>query len=65
MLVKVKNACVPVLGNHYWVFFAAVTDVEFWVTVTDTQSGRTASYYNPPQSPADAITDTAALAVCP
>jgi hypothetical protein len=65
MLIKVKNACVPVLGNHYWVFFAAVTDVEFWVTVTDTQSGRTASYYNPPQSPADAITDTAALAVCP
>ena len=37
MLIKVLNACVPL--NHYWVFFAATTNVEFAVTVTDTQNG--------------------------
>ena len=30
MLIKVLNACVPPF-NHYWVFFAATTNVEFAV----------------------------------
>src|SRR5262249_4543742 len=39
MLIKVLNACVPPF-NHYWVFFAATTNVEFGVVVTDTQNGK-------------------------
>lgn len=35
-------------GNH-WVFFGALSDVEYWVTVEDTESGRRLTYYNPPK----------------
>jgi hypothetical protein len=65
MLVKVLNACVPELGNSYWVFFAATTDVEFTLRVTDTVTTATKNYHNPPHHPADAVTDSGALAVCP
>ena len=34
MLLKVLNGCG--VNNHYWVFFAATTNVEFAVVVTDT-----------------------------
>jgi hypothetical protein len=37
----------PVNGKH-WVFFSALSDVEYWVTVLDTQSGSTREYHNPP-----------------
>jgi plastocyanin len=63
MLVKVLNACG--LNNRYWVFFAATTNVEFGVTVTDTQSGRVKSYFNPQGRPAPPIQDTDAFATCP
>ena len=36
-------------GNH-WVFFGALSDVEYWVTVDDTASGRRLTYYNPPKT---------------
>jgi hypothetical protein len=64
MLIKVLDACQPALGDHYWVFFAATTDVEFVVTVSDSLTGTTRSYHNPPHHPADAVTDTQALPVC-
>ena len=35
MLIKVLNACVPPF-DRYWTFYAATTNVEFTVTVTDT-----------------------------
>ena len=63
MLIKVLNACG--LNNRYWVFFAATTNVEFGVTVTDTQSGRVKSYFNPLGRPAPPIQDTDAFATCP
>ncbi len=63
MLVKVINAC-P-LNNRYWVFFAATTNVEFTLTVTDTQTGRTRFYFNPLDRPAPPVQDTAAFATCP
>jgi plastocyanin len=63
MLVKVINAC-P-LNSRYWVFFAATTNVEFTLTVTDTQSGRTRLYFNPLNRPAPPIQDTDAFATCP
>jgi hypothetical protein len=65
MLVKVLNACVPALGNKYWVFFAATTNVELTVTVVDTQTGKTQVYFNPLGTAALPVQDTAAFATCP
>lgn len=63
MLIKVLNAC-P-LNDRYWVFFAATTNVEFTLTVTDTQSGKTKVYFNPLNNAAAPVQDTSAFATCP
>jgi plastocyanin len=65
MLVKVLNACIPALGNKYWVFFAATTNVELTVTVIDTQTGKTQVYFNPLGTAALPVQDTAAFSTCP
>jgi hypothetical protein len=36
MGVKVLNACIPVLGNKYWVFVSGLTDQGWTVTIRDT-----------------------------
>jgi plastocyanin len=64
MLIKVLNACVPPF-NHYWVFFAATTNVEFAVVVADTQTGKTVAYFNPLNRSAPPIQDINAFATCP
>lgn len=46
MGVKVLNACVPILGNHFWVFISGLTDQGWTVTVRDSQTGATQSYNN-------------------
>ncbi len=63
MLIKVLDGCG--INDHFWVFFAATTDVGFTVTVTDTQEGEVKVYTNPPGQAADAVTDTSAFATCP
>ena len=63
VLVKVLNGC-PV-SNTYWVFSAAATDVEYTITVTDTLTGTTKSYFHAGGSAAPAVTDTNAFATCP
>jgi hypothetical protein len=63
MLVKVLNACG--LNQRYWVFYAATTNVEFTLTVTDTQTGKTKVYFNPINTPAPPVQDTSAFATCP
>lgn len=63
MLIKVLNACG--VNNRYWVFFAATTNVEFAVVVTDTLNGRTAAYFNPLDTPAPPVQDTSAFPSCP
>ena len=63
MLVKVLPAC-PI-NQHYWVFFAATTDVEFVLTVTDTESDVQRQYTNPLGQPANAVTDITAFPTCP
>jgi plastocyanin len=65
VLVKVLNACVPELGNRYWVFYAATTNVEFVMTVIDTQTGAVKVYSNPENTPALPVQDTNAFATCP
>ena len=51
--------------NHYWVFFAATTNVEFTTTVTDTQSGKVKVYFNPLNTSAPPVQDVNAFATCP
>ena len=36
------------VNGHFWVFFGALSDVEYWVTVRDTAGGRRRTYHNPP-----------------
>jgi plastocyanin len=64
-LIKVLNACIPALGNKYWVFYAATTNVQFSLTVTDTQTGQFKTYTNTQGHAADPIQDTNAFATCP
>lgn len=64
MLIKVLNACNSA-NPRYWVFFAATTNVQYTVTVTDTQSGAVKVYFNPLNTPSPAVTDTGAFATCP
>ncbi len=63
-LIKVLDVCSPPF-NRFWVFFAATTDVEFTLTVTDTERGVMRQYFNNLGHPANAVTDTSAFDTCP
>ncbi len=60
MLLKALDGCA--VNGHYWVFFAAVTNVEFTLTVTDSQTGQAKVYNNPLGNTAQTVTDTNAFA---
>jgi len=62
MLIKVLDGCT--VNSHFWVFFAATTNVGFTVTVTDTQTGHQAIYTNADKHAASPVQDTVAL-TCP
>ncbi len=47
LVVKVLDG--GVLNGHYWVFYGALSDVEYWVTVRDTVGGLSRTYHNPPK----------------
>src|SRR5436305_362986 len=36
------------LNHEFWLFYGALSDVEYWVTVTDGQTGAVRQYHNPP-----------------
>src|SRR6202035_5430899 len=59
MLVKVINACA--LNNHFWVFYAAGTNVGLTTTVTDTVTGHSKMYMNLDLHAAPPVQDTGAL----
>lgn len=56
MLVKVLDGCA--ISNTRWVFFAATTNVDFTVEVTDTATGITKEYKNPGGNAAAPVQDT-------
>jgi hypothetical protein len=61
LLVKVLDGRLS--NGHWWVFFGALTDVEYDLTVTDTQTGAQKVYHNPPftmasRADVDAFADT-------
>lgn len=63
LMIKVLNGCG--LNNRYWVFFAALTNVEFHVTVLDTWTGVSKTYDNALGVSAAAQTDSNAFMTCP
>ena len=56
MLLKVLDGCA--ISNTRWVFFAATTNVDFTVEVTDTATGVTKEYKNPGGNAATPVQDT-------
>jgi ELWxxDGT repeat protein len=48
------------LNGSFWVFYGALSNVEYWLTYTDTQTGIARRYYNPPGELAS-VGDTAAF----
>lgn len=60
VLLKVLNGCT--INNQFWIFFAATTNVEYTIVVTDTVTGRQRSYSNPLNTPAQPVQDTSAFA---
>jgi beta-lactamase superfamily II metal-dependent hydrolase len=62
MLIKMLDGCS--LNDRFWVFFAATTNVEFTVTVVDTETGERREYSNTLDHAADPVLDTAAFATC-
>jgi hypothetical protein len=34
------------LTGKFWVFYGALSDVEYWITVTDTVTGASKQYHN-------------------
>ncbi len=63
-LVKVLDGCA--INGHWWVFYAATTNVGFELTVVDTLSPTdTRHYFNSDLHPAFTVTDTNAFSTCP
>jgi hypothetical protein len=45
VMVKVLDG--RAINGKLWVFFGALSDVDYTLTVTDTQTGQQKSYHNP------------------
>ncbi|MDE0829017.1 MAG: hypothetical protein OSB03_07435 [Vicinamibacterales bacterium] len=63
VFAQLANNCE--FDNHFWVLAEAATNVEYTLTVTDTQTHQTKTYSNPLGNFAPAITETEAFATCP
>ena len=44
----VKNLDGSTVNGFIWTFYGALSDVEYWITVTDTAEGRNRTYHNRP-----------------
>jgi beta-lactamase superfamily II metal-dependent hydrolase len=62
MLIKMIDACS--LDDRFWVFYAATTNVEFQLSVTDLETGAAREYFNPQGHPAPPVQDTGAFDTC-
>lgn len=62
LLIKVLDACA--VNQHFWVFSAATTTVEYSLKVTDTDTGQIWETFNPLGQASVAVTDTEAFPTC-
>ena len=58
LVIKVVDG--RAFNDHFWVFYGALSDVEYTITVTDTLTGATKMYTNP-QGQLASVADTAAF----
>jgi plastocyanin len=63
LVLSVLDRCA--VNGRYWIYFAAVGDVESMVKVRDTQTGRTRVYFNPGGRAPAPVHDVDAFAACP
>ncbi|MDY7094456.1 MAG: Calx-beta domain-containing protein [Acidobacteriota bacterium] len=63
LVVKVIDGCA--VNGRYWVFAGGLTNVEFELTVEDTERGGTRTYTNPQRTAFLPIQDTRAFLTCP
>ena len=63
LLIHMFRGCS--FNDRYWVFYAATTNVEYTVEVTDTSNGEVRNYESTPGQPFQPIQDTEAFATCP
>jgi photosystem II stability/assembly factor-like uncharacterized protein len=61
MGVKMVDACVPTLGNKFWVFVSGLTNQGWTLTLRDTHTGAIKSYQNATGHLSSTIADTAAF----
>lgn len=47
LIVKVLDG--REINGSYWVFFGALSDVEYWITVRDAETDERRTYHNPPK----------------
>ena len=47
-MVKILDG--TTVNGHFWVFYGALSDVEYTLRVTDTMTGAVRTYTNPPGS---------------
>jgi hypothetical protein len=62
IMVKVLDGCAS--NGRIWVFFAALTNVGFDLTVRDLKTGAEKSYVNPDRTTAGTVLDTQAFVGC-
>lgn len=58
LVIKVVDG--RAFNDHFWVFYGALSDVEYTITVTDTETGSVRTYFNP-QGQLASVADTAAF----
>jgi len=58
LIVKVLDG--RTVNSHFWVFYGALSDVEYTMTVTDTVTGQVKTYHNS-QGNLASVADTAAF----
>jgi photosynthesis system II assembly factor YCF48-like protein len=58
LVVKVLDG--RAFNNKFWVFYGALSNVEYTITVTDTATGKVKTYFNP-QGQLASVADTAAF----
>ncbi len=58
LVIKILDA--RVINGHFWVFYGALTNVQYTITITDTQTGLVKTYTNPQDSQAS-FSDTSAF----
>ena len=63
LMVKVLDGCA--INGHFWVYAAASTDVEYQMTITDTQTGAKKVYSNGLGQVAETVTDGMAFSCEP